>query len=70
MLAMAETIIYSALAIALVYIACDEFARWWHERRMRKLRKEHWRSMCEKFDYWQRYDREFGERQRKIRGEG
>ena len=69
MLQTAEYLAALILAGILVWIACDEIARWWQERYMRRNREKYWREMQEKMEFWQQYDRKFSQEQRRIRGE-
>jgi len=68
-----EYLVALILAGILVWIACDEIARslwrWRHERCMRKQQELRRRELTANIEYWQKYDREFGHDQRRIRGE-
>ena len=65
----AEYAIAIVLAGVLIFTACDYAAQAWHEWRMRRRQKRDWAAMQARIEYWQTYDRQFSQQQKRIRRE-
>ena len=55
---------------AFVYLAwtiCDHLAYWYHAHVARRKRDRYWRDMEQRIEFWQKYDREFSSKQKRIR---
>lgn len=67
MLQYAEYAVAFALACVLLWTLGDVISERWRARCLRRKRDAVWREMEQRIEFWQKYDREFGQQQRRIR---
>ena len=63
---LAEYIVATVLGLMLFWFI---FVRWLHEWNMRRRQKRDWAAMQARIDYWQTYDRQSSQQQKRIRRE-